>query len=480
MRLSEGEADIRALVTESKGGILSVRHCAFHPEIHPSPDIRTHRPPRMWPSTAARPAVSARMENIRPRMRHFGLLLVLFGLIGGRVGAQEPGGPPPPTSSRTDTGTAPYELLPDLGRIGAQVGFLGAMSWNPYSVGEGFAVGGYVDLPLFRAPGGRVSYEMLVSLSHGRSDPFTITDPIAYAANLATGASAADAPARPLPGAARRHDRPPPPAGLSLRPEVHDQVARPRPAPALLLRRARPRGGDQPPGPRGRREPPVHRHLAIRRPAHRRSRGPGPRARRPRSADGTGQPRDRGPRRPRARDPALPRALAEPGLPFHGRGRDHPEPPRGERGPRLPLVGRRGVHERGPGLRRGGHPGDRGVAAPPRDLGGPRVGPAPGEEPPPRPGAAPGDAGTPSPSPAPPPGRPSAGGRPEPALPRRPSHRAGGARACARRGPRRHRRRDRGGHAGPEHGRPLPSPHGHRPLDRVGGEPWLTSPAASS
>src|SRR5262245_33985194 len=193
MRLSEGEADIRALVTESKGGILSVRHCAFHPEIHPSPDIRTHRPPRMWPSTAARPAVSARMENNRQRMRHFGLLLVLFGLIGGRVGAQEPGGPPPPTSTRTDTGTAPYELLPDLGRIGAQVGFLGAVSWNPYSVGQGFEVGGYIDLPLFRAPGGRVSYEMLVAFSDGRSDPFTITDPIAYVANLATGASPADA-----------------------------------------------------------------------------------------------------------------------------------------------------------------------------------------------------------------------------------------------------------------------------------------------
>jgi hypothetical protein len=130
-------------------------------------------------------------------MLHLGLVFVLFGLPGARLVAQEPSGPPPPSSDRTATGTTPYELLPDLGRIGAQVGFLGAVSWNPYSVGQGFEVGGYVDLPLFRAPGGRVSYEILVAFGHGRSDPFTITDPIAYVANLASGASAADALAGP-------------------------------------------------------------------------------------------------------------------------------------------------------------------------------------------------------------------------------------------------------------------------------------------
>lgn len=130
-------------------------------------------------------------------MRHLGSLLILLGLSGGPAVAQEPGGPPPPSSSRTSPGTTPYELLPDLGRIGAQVGILGAASWNPYSVGEGFAVGGYVDLPLFRAPGGRVSYEILVAFSQGRSDPFTITDPIALVANLASGASPADSLAGP-------------------------------------------------------------------------------------------------------------------------------------------------------------------------------------------------------------------------------------------------------------------------------------------
>jgi len=128
-------------------------------------------------------------------MHHLGLPWVaFFCLAAATTVAQEPGGPPPPSSNRTgDAAPTPYELLPDLGRIGAQVGFLGAMSWNPYSVGQGFEIGGYVDLPLFRAPGGRVSYEILLAFSDGRSDPFTITDPIAYVANLATGATPADA-----------------------------------------------------------------------------------------------------------------------------------------------------------------------------------------------------------------------------------------------------------------------------------------------
>jgi len=43
----------------------------------------------------------------------------------------------------------------------------------------------------------------VISLSHGDSDPFTITNPLAYVANLATGASPADAlagpPAAPFP-----------------------------------------------------------------------------------------------------------------------------------------------------------------------------------------------------------------------------------------------------------------------------------------
>jgi hypothetical protein len=51
--------------------------------------------------------------------------------------------------------------------------------------------------------GGKLSYELLIGLSHARSDPFLITDALAYVANLAVGASPAAAlagpPAAPFP-----------------------------------------------------------------------------------------------------------------------------------------------------------------------------------------------------------------------------------------------------------------------------------------
>ena len=90
-----------------------------------------------------------------------------------------------------------HELLPDIGRIGSQVGFWGGASWNPYDTGTGFTVGGFIDLPLGRAPGGKLSYEILLGFSEATSDPFVATNPIAYVANLAAGASPAAALAGP-------------------------------------------------------------------------------------------------------------------------------------------------------------------------------------------------------------------------------------------------------------------------------------------
>jgi len=117
--------------------------------------------------------------------------------------AQEAPGPPPPSSSRTTSGPEVHELLPDLGRIGSEVGILGGPSWNPYDVGGGFHLGGFVDLPLVRVPGGKLSYEIQISFSDGKSAPFDTTNPIAFVANLAAGASTADAfkgpPAAPFP-----------------------------------------------------------------------------------------------------------------------------------------------------------------------------------------------------------------------------------------------------------------------------------------
>jgi opacity protein-like surface antigen len=111
--------------------------------------------------------------------------------------AQAPTGPPPPTSTRPSAGLDVHELLPDIGRIGSEVGAFGGASFNPYDVGPGFDVGGFIDLPLARVPGGKLSYEILIGFSQATSDPFSATNPIAYVANLASGASPADALAGP-------------------------------------------------------------------------------------------------------------------------------------------------------------------------------------------------------------------------------------------------------------------------------------------
>jgi hypothetical protein len=123
--------------------------------------------------------------------------LAWLATLAAPVRAQEPAGPPPPSTATGSTGPHVHELLPDLGTIGAQVGLMGGASWNPYQAGRGVQGAGYVDLPLARLGGGKLSYQIFIGLSHARSDPFTITDPIAYVANLATGASRADALAGP-------------------------------------------------------------------------------------------------------------------------------------------------------------------------------------------------------------------------------------------------------------------------------------------
>jgi len=135
--------------------------------------------------------------------RTIGALSAAFVLVSATGFAQDPPGPPPPSSGRTSSGPEVHELLPDIGRIGSEVGILAGPSWNPYDVGGGFQLGGFVDLPLTRVPGGKLSYEILIAFSDATSDPFVTTNAIAFVANLAAGASPADAfagpPAAPFP-----------------------------------------------------------------------------------------------------------------------------------------------------------------------------------------------------------------------------------------------------------------------------------------
>ena len=85
------------------------------------------------------------------RIAHLAVVL-LAGTRGGA--AQEPAGPPPPSSRVEDRGTAVLELLPAIGRIGAQAGLIAGLSRNPYGAGSGLQAAGYLDVPLGRVAGG--------------------------------------------------------------------------------------------------------------------------------------------------------------------------------------------------------------------------------------------------------------------------------------------------------------------------------------
>lgn len=115
------------------------------------------------------------------------LLLVLLAAPAAAQDAPRTG--PPPAGEEGAPGVGVHELLPGIGKLGAQVGFSLGPSWNPYEIGRGLTAAAYVDLPVLRAPGGKLSYELLVSLSDAESAAFPITDSVAFVANLAAGAS---------------------------------------------------------------------------------------------------------------------------------------------------------------------------------------------------------------------------------------------------------------------------------------------------
>ncbi len=118
----------------------------------------------------------------RPKLLYcLPLALVLLGLPSdGR--AQEEATPPPAPGK---PGAAdPLELLPAIGRIGAEVGAHFGWSQNPYSLGSGTQGAGFINLPLKRAGGGVLSYEISIRFARSTSDPVTITNPVAFLGNL--------------------------------------------------------------------------------------------------------------------------------------------------------------------------------------------------------------------------------------------------------------------------------------------------------
>ena len=81
--------------------------------------------------------------------------------------APSPSPAPPPLESGY---TAPRELLPDIGHIGAQLGFFAGASTNPYKADKGFFSGGYIDLPWKNVPGGKLSYEIMIGLQRSETN----------------------------------------------------------------------------------------------------------------------------------------------------------------------------------------------------------------------------------------------------------------------------------------------------------------------
>jgi hypothetical protein len=81
----------------------------------------------------------------------------------------------------------PPELVPEVGKIGAEVGLIVGGSSNPFQLNRGMFTAGFIDLPLFDKPEwlhGKISYEISVGLSESNTT-FNTTSNVAQVANLA-------------------------------------------------------------------------------------------------------------------------------------------------------------------------------------------------------------------------------------------------------------------------------------------------------
>ena len=89
-----------------------------------------------------------------------------------------PSGSPTPSPTPTPapvvaTSSTPRELLPDIGHIGAELGFFVGGASNPYKDKNGFATGGFIDLPWKNVPAGKLSYEIMIGLQRSTTSQQT-------------------------------------------------------------------------------------------------------------------------------------------------------------------------------------------------------------------------------------------------------------------------------------------------------------------
>lgn len=95
--------------------------------------------------------------------------------------------PAPEAIAQTPRYQMPAELVPEIGKIGAEVGLFLSASSSPFKLGGGNFTGGYIDLPLLNGPRwmpGKLSYEIVVGLTQSKTT-FATTSNVAQVANLA-------------------------------------------------------------------------------------------------------------------------------------------------------------------------------------------------------------------------------------------------------------------------------------------------------
>ena len=91
-------------------------------------------------------------------------------LVGFLPPSSSPSSPAPPAPAVSNGYMAPRELLPDIGHIGAELGFFVGGATFPYKDDNGFATGGFIDLPWHNVPGGKLSYEIMIGMQRDTSN----------------------------------------------------------------------------------------------------------------------------------------------------------------------------------------------------------------------------------------------------------------------------------------------------------------------
>jgi hypothetical protein len=129
-------------------------------------------------------------DDYRERIQKLEDRIAQLERVISRLAPAEPALPTPAPEAIPPTRQGfqpPPELIPEVGKIGAEVGLLIGSSGNPFQLDRGSFVGGFIDLPLFDRPQwlhGKISYEISVGISQSRTT-FETTSNVAQVANLA-------------------------------------------------------------------------------------------------------------------------------------------------------------------------------------------------------------------------------------------------------------------------------------------------------